>query len=159
VPTLPAEPAGFPTRLAGLFYLVGGLRAIDLPAPDPWGHERWALLAAIVDRLVDDTPDPIWQLLRDLAARSDPAELFPPPELEALAEAAKGSITATFDLDDDDLAELIATPGIVSATSTHIDVQIPLERISMAARMRGLDADPGWCPEFGYVIRFHFEDV
>jgi hypothetical protein len=159
VPVHPTESTGFPTQLAGLFYLIGALRAIELPLASPWGHERWAMLAALVHGLIGDTPDPIWQFLRDRAALPDPMEPFPPPALEATAAAALDSINEAFDLDDGELAEIVATPGVVYATSTHIDVQIALGRISMTARMRGLDADPGWCPELGHVIRFHFEDL
>jgi len=43
------------------------------------------------------------------------------------------------------------------STSTHIDLQMDLSDATAAIRMAGLDADPGWVPSFGRVIRFHYE--
>jgi hypothetical protein len=31
-----------------------------------------------------------------------------------------------------------------------------LERISLPARRAGLDRDPGWLPDLGLIVTFHF---
>ena len=40
---------------------------------------------------------------------------------------------------------------------THVDVVMNLEAIDLAARISGLDQDPGWVPELGRIVLFHFE--
>lgn len=58
---------------------------------------------------------------------------------------------------DERLASLLQCPGDIFVTSSHVDVVIPLDRISLPARLVGLDRDPGWLPMYGRVILFHFE--
>jgi hypothetical protein len=53
-------------------------------------------------------------------------------------------------------AELLRT-GRLYVTSTHVDAVLRLDDISLPARIAGLDADPGWCPQLGRVVQFHFE--
>jgi hypothetical protein len=51
----------------------------------------------------------------------------------------------------------LAQPGRIAVTRTHVDIVLDLERIDMAARMCGLDRDPGWVPDLGRIVAFHFE--
>jgi hypothetical protein len=44
----------------------------------------------------------------------------------------------------------------VVAGRTHVDVEIDIEAIDLSARVAGLDRDPGWVPELGRVVTFHF---
>lgn len=53
--------------------------------------------------------------------------------------------------------EVLARRGRVWADRTHIDVELPLQDVSLAARRAGLDKNPGWVPTLGHVINFHFE--
>jgi hypothetical protein len=53
-------------------------------------------------------------------------------------------------------AELLRT-GRLYVTSTHVDAVLRLDDISLPVRIAGLDADPGWCPQLGRVVQFHFE--
>jgi hypothetical protein len=55
------------------------------------------------------------------------------------------------------VAELLTAPGRVYITSSHVDLVLPMESISLPARVAGLDRDPGWIPAFGRVVLFHFE--
>jgi len=48
-------------------------------------------------------------------------------------------------------------PGRVHVTTTHVDAVMSLDAISLPVRVAGLDADPGWVPELGRVVQFHFE--
>jgi hypothetical protein len=41
-------------------------------------------------------------------------------------------------------------------TATHVDLVMPLREISVPVRMAGLDANPGWIPEMGRIVDFHF---
>ncbi len=40
---------------------------------------------------------------------------------------------------------------------THVDLTLPMNAISLPARRAGLDRDPGWVPDLGRVVLFHFE--
>ena len=41
-------------------------------------------------------------------------------------------------------------------TATHIDLVMSMNQASGPVRLAGLDADPGWLPSFGRVVKFHF---
>jgi hypothetical protein len=41
-------------------------------------------------------------------------------------------------------------------TATHVDLVMPMNEISVPVRLAGLDANPGWVPELGRVVTFHF---
>jgi hypothetical protein len=57
-----------------------------------------------------------------------------------------------------DLAEiLLLHPGRLYLTSTHVDLVMNLDTISLPIRLAGLDFNPGWLPDYGKVIQFHFE--
>jgi hypothetical protein len=52
---------------------------------------------------------------------------------------------------------LLRLPGRLYVSRTHVDLVASLDDISLPARLAGLDRDPGWLPDFGRVIYFHFE--
>jgi hypothetical protein len=58
---------------------------------------------------------------------------------------------------DGALRELLLREGRLYVSSAHVDLVLRLGDVSVAARMAGLDRDPGWQPRFGRVIKFHFE--
>jgi hypothetical protein len=60
-------------------------------------------------------------------------------------------------LGDAPLDEVLRSPGRVVVTSSHVDLVQPMAAVSLAARRAGLDRDPGWLPEAGRVVLFHFE--
>ena len=41
-------------------------------------------------------------------------------------------------------------------TPTHLDLVMNMNQVSVPVRIAGLDTDPGWVPELGHVIRFHY---
>ncbi len=55
------------------------------------------------------------------------------------------------------LRALVARPGQIGFTRTHIDVVLPLSELDIRVRRAGLDADPGWVPWLGRVVTFHYE--
>lgn len=54
-------------------------------------------------------------------------------------------------------AALLLRRGRLYVTSTHVDLVMNLADVSVPIRMAGLDCNPGWLPEFGRVVLFHFE--
>jgi hypothetical protein len=52
---------------------------------------------------------------------------------------------------------LLLRQGILYVTSTHVDLVMPLADVSTPIRIAGLDCNPGWLPDFGRVVLFHFE--
>ena len=55
------------------------------------------------------------------------------------------------------VGELLRVPGRLYVSRTHVDLVASLEHISLPARLAGLDRNPGWLPDFGRVVYFHFE--
>jgi len=51
---------------------------------------------------------------------------------------------------------LLLRTARVYITSTHIDLVMSMNQASGPVRLAGLDADPGWLPSFGRVVKFHF---
>jgi hypothetical protein len=56
------------------------------------------------------------------------------------------------------IKELLLRTGMLYVSRTHVDVVMGMREISLAARLAGLDANPGWVPELNRVITFHFEE-
>jgi hypothetical protein len=54
------------------------------------------------------------------------------------------------------LVTLVRRPGRVLASRTHLDVCFDLAEADLRVRRLALDADPGWVPWLGYVVRFHY---
>lgn len=57
----------------------------------------------------------------------------------------------------DPVINVLTYPARVYVTATHVDVVMKLADISLPARSAGLDRDPGWMPDFGRIILFHYE--
>jgi hypothetical protein len=54
------------------------------------------------------------------------------------------------------LQDVLLRKGRIHLSSTHVDLVMPMSEISVPVRMAGLDANPGWVPELGRVVTFHF---
>jgi hypothetical protein len=52
---------------------------------------------------------------------------------------------------------LLLCPGRLYVTSTHVDLVMRLDSISLSLRLAGLDRNPGWMADMGRVVSFHFE--
>jgi hypothetical protein len=70
-----------------------------------------------------------------------------------LQRALQSEATEAFDL----AQMLLLSPGRLYVTATHVDLVMRLEDISLPVRIAGLDRNPGWLPDFGRVVLFHFE--
>ena len=56
------------------------------------------------------------------------------------------------------LRALVARPGHVATTRTHVDVFFCLSQADLRLRKAGLDIDPGWVPWLGRVVLYHYQD-
>ena len=54
------------------------------------------------------------------------------------------------------LKELITYSGRVYLSSSHIDVVMDINDSNFNIRCSGLDQNPGWLPEYGRVVLFHY---
>jgi hypothetical protein len=61
-------------------------------------------------------------------------------------------------LGEANLNEVLSRKGMLYVTHSHVDLAMTMDQISLPARLAGLDANPGWVPLLGRVIRFHFVD-
>jgi hypothetical protein len=57
----------------------------------------------------------------------------------------------------DDLARgLLMRRARIHSTAAHIDVMLPMDSATVPVRAAGLDANPGWCPQLGRIVTFHY---
>ena len=56
-----------------------------------------------------------------------------------------------------EISTILQCRGKIFVSSSHIDFYTSLDSVSLSARIAGLDHDPGWMPEIGRVVLFHFE--
>ncbi len=60
-------------------------------------------------------------------------------------------------IDEHSLAEsLLCKRGRLIAGRTHVDLYMPMDQVSLPIRCAGLDRDPGWVPDLGRIVLFHF---
>ena len=52
---------------------------------------------------------------------------------------------------------LFERPGQLVAGRTHIDLHMAMDQISLPIRRAGFDRDPGWMPDLGRIVLFHFD--
>lgn len=57
---------------------------------------------------------------------------------------------------DDEPETLLYGTGQVMTSRTHIDLYLPHDQANVAVRRAGLDNNPGWMPDLGYIVLFHF---
>ncbi len=56
-----------------------------------------------------------------------------------------------------ELEKTLLYQGRLYVTSSHVDLVMNIDDISLPVRLAGLDTNPGWSPDFGRVVMFHFE--
>ncbi|MEI2692755.1 MAG: hypothetical protein V9H69_24745 [Anaerolineae bacterium] len=54
-------------------------------------------------------------------------------------------------------AGLLLRRGQLYVTSSHVDLVMPLNSVSLPVRLAGLDFNPGWLPAFGRIVQFHYQ--
>ncbi len=152
----PAELShGLLTGLGGVWLLVNVLSAL---AQLEGEVSPWLKLEVLARRLLAEPPedDPLWEALAELAgSERTPAGLQQAskwlsgewPRLEAWLLERLESLDALS----------LQQRATCYLTQTHLDVVYAIDEISLPLRLAGLDRDPGWVPQLGRVIQFHFE--
>lgn len=169
--TVPHHPlSGIPTELGGVFYLINLLTRLHLPGC--WGEDEtlaehlsgWAMIEALARGLLVDNPrmdDPIWSILAQLDQRNanlSEATLRWQERVPGLIHHTLASMLGEPALTPEQRVELLLCQrGNVLLSRTHIDLHMSMEQISIPVRRSGLDRDPGWVPDLGRIILFHFE--
>lgn len=148
---------GWWTRDGRLVAWCGPLPVLDVPDPGSDGARRAALagwgaagpasgrypppLPGLPPALAELGPDlALWlrRLLPALGLRLAQALGIAPGDAAGLADC------------------LLVCPGTLYLTRTHLDLVAGLDAISLPVRRAGVDRDPGWLPEVGRVVTFHY---
>lgn len=149
-------PVPIPTRLGGLLYLVNLLTRLELidrcrEVLGPWALLELAGRDLLSDALPGLAEDLIWPLLAELDGR-EPGTL----PGEALPDWVMPTVQTWLQRALPDGPEWLLVDAQLYVTASHLDLVMDLNAIRLDVRMAGLDADPGWVPDLGRVIRFHF---
>ena len=80
----------------------------------------------------------------------------PPGQAERFFVFLKGALQHALNTEDP-FHVLCQSPGSMEATASQLDVTFSLEQHPVEIRMLGLDRDPGWLPQAGLGLHFHFE--
>lgn len=147
------------TELATMLYAINLVRRLVVAPRGLDNGTGWAVVEAISRWLLRGLPlprrrrllgDPLFQILAELDGR--PADVPTPVRLGAATRPVRRFLT------EHRLApDIFVQPGTIVVSRTHVDVILGLEQIDLAARSAGLDQDPGWVPDLGRVVLFHFE--
>jgi hypothetical protein len=158
----PLDPATIETTLGGLFYLINLAIFLeiynDFTSPVEQLHDDlsiWDFVAIVGKELDQETHDPIWELLRNLADQED--ELITPPWLTDLLPHIRARLHLALGIDDDLAEILLHYEARITITPTHLDVFFSLSDHPIEIRLSGLDRNPGWVPAAGRFIAFHYD--
>lgn len=167
---LSSSEEGIVTTVGGLWYLVNVLVELAWAAGSS-SLNPWYQLISLTQSFLPKIPsDPVWALLAEAA--DDPDALSTVHQLLSRANAPLHWQTETLCqartylqnkslLAPGDASHVLSTyllePALLYFTRTHIDVVFSLKQIQMGLRLAGLDQNPGWVPELGRVITFHYE--
>jgi hypothetical protein len=158
---------GIRTKLGGVFYLLN--LAQRLGAPDRYGSGEkvvgpWAWCECVARSLLVEADgevpaDPIWQVLPELDGRGvEPLpggvqaivkDDFPRIRADLLRTTASDDVRACCD-------EILRVAATIHVGASEVHIVFALNDISIAARVAGLDANPGWWLELGREVGFHF---
>lgn len=149
--TAPPAPAalalldpGLRTAWGGFFFVLALWR--QTPPPDAGTATAWLQALAAWLRLPSDDGIAVW--LARLGRASDQ----PQPALPLRALRLQALYLSRLPL-----RRLLASPALLRANATHVDLHLPLRGVRLAVRRAGLDLDPGWQPLLARAIHFHYE--
>lgn len=167
----PAEPRWLAAALAGRLLLwaadadgQGGYLVADVPLDDQGLAEaaaaeaaRYAAAGLAARWDVTATPPALPHLDSSTAALFGPGLAWLVPRLLGFLRCwlARALACPPAELGDR-LAELLAAEGRLLVSRTHVDLFLPMDRIHISARRAGLDRNPGWVPNLGRIVSFHF---
>ncbi len=124
------------------------------------GNEPSIVVEAILAEYMGQDIQATWSVGDDY-----PDEILPPfvnqvcnPALQSWLQRTIGFVRYWLrSIADLEPQEMLVILGRISVTYTHVDLFMPMESIDIRIRKVGLDLNPGWMPDFGYIILFHFE--
>jgi len=156
------DPATIETNLGGLFYLINLAIFLeiysDFTSPVEQFHDDlsiWDFVTIVGKEIDQETDDPIWELLRNLADRED--ELTTPTWLTDLLPHIRARLHLALGINDDLAEILLHHEAKITITPTHLDIFFPLADHPIEIRLSGLDRNPGWVPAAGRFIAFHYD--
>jgi hypothetical protein len=156
------DPTTIETNLGGLFYLINLAIFLeiysDFTSPVEQFHDDlsiWDFVTIVGKELDQETDDPIWELLRNLADRED--ELTTPTWLTDLLPHIRARLHLALGIDDDLAETLLHHEARITVTPTHLDIFFVLCDHPIEIRLSGLDRNPGWVPAAGRFIAFHYD--
>lgn len=153
-----ASGPAVPTELASMLYAVNLVVRFDLGRLAK-ASTGWAVVESLARLLLRGLPaadrrslgaDPLFALLAELDTR--PPGAGNPVRLGAAFRPVRDYL-ALHRIGVDTFTR----PGSVVVSRTHVDVVLGLDQIDLDARAMGLDRDPGWVPELGRIVLFHFD--
>jgi hypothetical protein len=149
---LPPDPALADDPIWAVLAELGGRSAVDrarsLRIADVRGMAVWGPDLRPVDLPSLDAS--LARMCRGAAVRE---------WLDQLAPWMAATLVSRLRCDPAELSNsLLLRPATVVHDRTHVDVHFPLASATVAVRRVGFDRDPGWVPELGRVIAFHFGD-
>lgn len=159
---------GVESEFAGAFFLLNV--ALDLELYSHGFTTRtelalgvWDFIELVAREVLGDeeSDDPLWRLLRDLAgpvAPSDVAAACHPleaPEREEMLRRVREHLDLALEIEDAAVF-LVRRPGRAVRSPSHLDIHFPLERHPIEIRRARLDRNPGWIPAAGVHVAFHF---
>ncbi len=139
------------TTAGGLFFIIPLLIRAQFPAylaslsPEARAVVPWQLFKFVLEHSRIPESDPLFTALRDL----------PPPSVR-LGNWLLVTHRASRRLTDLTLRQLVARPGLVALSPTHLDVFFRINDADLRIRRAALDLDPGWIPWLSRAIAFHF---
>ncbi len=139
------------TTAGGLFFIIPLLIRAHFPSylnslsPEARAVMPWQLFKFVLQHCRIPEGDPLFAALRDL----------PPPGVR-LGNWLLVTHRATRRLTDLTLRQLVARPGLVALSPTHLDVFFRINDADLRIRRAALDLDPGWIPWLSRAIAFHF---
>lgn len=149
------------SRLATMLYVVNLMRRFRLDKLAEPPATGWAVVEALARALLEELDDgrrreivgdPLLPLFVQLDGRGASA-----PNPVVLNDRL--DLVRTWLADHDVPTTTFVRPGAVYVSRTHVDVVLPLDGIDLAARLSGLDQDPGWVPELARIVLFHFRET
>ena len=150
------ETVTIETELGGLFYLINLALFMEIHSDDEFSI--WDFVTIVgeeIDQKDDD--DPVWGLLRNFAGRDDEDELITPSWLADLLPHIRARLHLALGIDEDLAQILLHHHAKIFITATHLDVLFSLGDHPIEIRLSGLDRNPGWVPDAGRFIAFHYD--
>jgi hypothetical protein len=145
--TVALSGEGITSDWAGLLFVLNLLpHAGDLPAAP---RDTGAILRAVATWLRIAPYDSIYEVLAEFGDDG--------PTPDVLKTKVRALRTACAALTRRPLRRIVARPGRILITRTHVTAVFDLKTVRLDARKAGLDLDPGWLPHLGRVVRFEYE--